>query len=250
MEYVKIVITGATSGIGELLARKLVGKKYCLVLTGRNEEKLKTLVVELGPQGEVIAFPSEMSKPWCVDFFAKLFLKDASIIINSAADFGPVQNLLNVTNKEILNAFQTNVLAPITLVQHSLPYMLKRNYGRIINIGSTGGLGGYPLRTPYCLSKNALVAFTKTLYGEIYSGEYGKGVDVKAFCVCPGPVRGERLEKQIRTRAEYKNMPIEESRRKFKSILGRVLEPEEVADKIITLLKSGDDFKGQDVVTF
>lgn len=250
MEHKKIVITGASSGIGELLAKKLANKNHILVLTGRNIEKLETLARQLPTCKEIIVFPLELSKSSDVDLFAKMLVKDASIVINSAADFGPVKNVLNVANAEVLSGFITNVLAPICLVQNSLPFMLDNNYGRIINIGSTGGLGGYPLRTPYCLSKNALIAFTKTLNGEIASGEYGKKVDVKSFCVCPGPIKGERLEKQIYDRANYKNMSIEQTRKKFESILGRILEPEEVVDKIITLLNPGDDFKGQDVITF
>lgn len=250
-ELKTIVITGATSGIGEFLSRKLADKNHSLILTGRNQEKLENLKSELQPLCKgVVVCAVDFSSPKEVNAFASQFLKDVSVVINSAADFGPVKNVLDVSDKEILQGFQVNVLAPISLVQQSLPYMIQNGYGRIINIGSTGGLGGYPLRTPYCLSKNALVAFTKTLNGEIYSGEYGKGVDIKSFCVCPGPVKGERLEKQIRTRAEYKSMPIEESRKKFEAILGRVLEPEEVTDKIIELLKSGDNLKGQDVITF
>ena len=250
MKNITIVITGATSGIGELLAKRLATKNNSLILTGRNKEKLKDLKEELSILcKEVITFPVEFSNNKDVKNFASI-CKEASVVINSAANFGPTLNVLNVSEKEILDAFKVNVLAPLTLVKSVLPFMIKNNYGRIINIGSTGGLSGYPLRSPYCLSKNALVAYTKTLNGEIRSGEYGIISDVKAFCVCPGPIVGERLEKQIKSRAEYKSISTDETRKKFKSILKRFLTPEEVVNKIISLINLEDEFSGQDVITF
>lgn len=252
MEYKTIVITGATSGIGEMLAKKLVSKNCVMILTGRNKNKLLKLSKELSKIArQVIIYPMDLLNQSSIYKFSRLIAqKKVTILINSAADFGPVKNILNVSNEEVIDGFRTNVLAPISLTQAVLSYMLENNYGRIINIGSTGGLGGYPLRAPYCLSKNALIAFTKTLNGEIASGEYGKYLDIKSFCVCPGPVKGARLEKQIRSRAKYKKISSSKCREKFTAILGRVLEGDEVCDRIINLLRPGDDFKGQDVITF
>ena len=176
------------------------------------------------------------------------YTKQASVIINSAAEFGPTQNFLNVPSYEIKKALQVNVLAPIILSQSALPEMLRINYGRIINIGSTGGLGAYPLRTPYCLSKSALISFTKTFNSEIRSGEYPNCNNVKSFCICPGPVEGDRLEKQIQDRAFYKDQEIKVMREKFTSILGRVIPVDEVVKIIISLLKS--DVESDEIVTF
>lgn len=250
MKNQTILITGATSGIGELLARTLATKENTLILTGRNKKKLNYLKKELSPLcKKLVTSPIDLSKPDDLNLFALVYANKVSIVINSAADFGNVKNFLDVSRKEINEVFQVNVLAPIALTQSVLPFMIENNYGRIINIGSTGGLGGYPLRTPYCLSKNALVAFTKTLNGEIRSGEYGKISNVRAFCICPGPFYGERLNKQISGRAKYKNVPIGEAWKSWESKF-RILEPSEVVDKILSLINSEDGLETDDVVTF
>jgi len=248
MEHKKIVITGASSGIGELLARRLAYKCTELVLVGRNQKKIDELVTSLnlgGVKASGISF--DLANPISQPFLS--MLDNTSILINSAADFGPVKNLLSVTEEEILLSFRVNVLAPIALTQAVLPGMMNQGYGRIMNIGSTGGLGGYSLRSPYCLSKSALLSFTKTLNSEILSGEYGHFEDIKAFYVCPGPVKGERLEKQIVSRAQYKGVSIDTMRQKFEAILnGKVLDPDEVVEKIISLLMPG--ITEQELITF
>jgi ketoreductase len=121
--------------------------------------------------------------------------------------------------------------------------MIDNGYGRIVNIGSTGGLGGYALRAPYSLSKSALIAFSKTLNQEIISGEYGESLNIKCFCVCPGPISGERFDKQVKDRAEYKNISNSVMKEKFTAILGRVLSSEEVVSKILETINpdSGED---------
>ncbi|MFA7191783.1 MAG: SDR family oxidoreductase [Candidatus Paceibacterota bacterium] len=252
MKNKKVLITGATSGLGKLLARELATKEYSLIITGRDSNELKSLVEELNEYTQVVAYPADLLQAHHLYMLASIYCEDVSVVINCAADFGPVKNLLDVSAKEIMDAFKVNVMAPISLVQHALPYMLKSGYGRIINIGSTGGLTGYPLRTPYCLSKSALVAFTKTLNGEILSGEYGdKDVNVKAFCICPGPFEGKRLETQIRERAKYKKVSPKKIREKYESIQGGIIDPNKIVSMVIATIDPSVTWHDHhDVITF
>lgn len=239
MSLQKILITGASSGLGELLSKKLAGTANHLILLGRDKGRLNNLRLELQDQcGKINCFAVDFSHNSDLDtLFNSGALDNLSVVINSAADFGPTKNILETSEEEIKLAFQVNVLTPFALSKKVLPDMIRKRYGRIINIGSTGGLGGYSLRTPYCLSKSALIAFSKTLNSEIGAGEYGPGLDIKCFCVCPGPIKGERLDRQVRARARYKNVPSHEMEKRFTSISGRLLESVEVVDKIMELLR-------------
>ena len=240
-QEINILITGATSGIGEFLAHNLSRDGYSLVLTGRDKEKLKNIKKELNKNSKVEVFDLDFFDRDKLEIFCSKFEKTIDVVINSAADFGPVKNIKNLAEEEILKVFYINTIIPIKLSKIFLPAMLKVDFGRIINIGSTGGLGGYALRLPYCLSKNSLIAFTKTLNLEIIGKEYGESKNVKVYCLCPGPVKGERLEKQIKSRAEYKGYSYEVSQKKFESILGRIIEPEEIYNIVSRIIKNNTD---------
>lgn len=243
----KILITGATGGLGSLLSRVLANKQTYLVLHARNRPILKMLGDELA---------RECYSLNCIicDFSNEIVQlsfpeTDFDVIINCAADFGPTENIVDLDSNILESVYKTNVVAPFILTQRSLKHMVNQNYGRIINIGSTAGLSGYSLRTPYCLSKHALIGLTHTTNSEITSGEYGKVTDVKAFCVCPGPFTGSRLTKIIQARSDYTNIPFGILKEKIKNKIG-IIESTIIVDKIVDLINPGDKYKGQDVITF
>lgn len=245
-----IIITGATSGIGELAARTLATEGTTLVLTGRNNNKLWELKKELSSQCDKVKIrPAKFDEILSLKSFSVKETKDATIIINSAADFGPTNTFSNITSEDMLRAYQVNVVAPLLLAQKALPYMIENKYGRIINIGSSAGLTGYPLRMPYCASKHALVGLTKTLNGEFATNPETKSLDIRAYCLCPGPVKGQRLQKQVIDRAICKATTVEKLMPKFEVVDGGILDPQIVVDEILLLLEPGVE-NTTDIVTF
>ncbi len=235
---VKALVTGATSGIGEMLVRRLAALGHPLVITGRNQGKLDGLSNEL--QTELIGISLDLTDGIAVERFANVYAADASVVVNAAADFGLTKPLTQVTAREMLEVYQTNVVSPLIILGHALPAMIRSGYGRIIDISSTSGLSGYAGRMPYCTSKHAVLGLTRTINQEI-KDECGKRQhDVKAFCVCPGPIDGERIEKQIRARMKMKGeTDFAKARRSFSIRLGRFLDPEEVVDRILSLMEPG-----------
>jgi short-subunit dehydrogenase len=243
-----IVITGATSGLGEMLAMRLATSQNKLILTGRNEKKLDLLKNKLREQCEEIkTFACDFTNSKKVKAFADHYCSKATVIINSAASFGETRNFLETPEDEVLELFQTNVVAPMVITQSAIKNMFKNKYGRIINIGSTAGIEGYSLRMSYCTSKHAMIGFTKTLNREFKSGIYGKG-NIKSFCVVAGPVQGVRLDKQIHDRSRYKGEAFTVTKGRFKNILGEILQPETVMESILNLLEP--DYVGEELVVF
>ncbi|MFH0927970.1 MAG: SDR family oxidoreductase [bacterium] len=244
----KIVITGATSGVGEMVARRFAGTNNDLIVTGRQQDKLAALVRELSnDELRVIATPLDLSDCAAVEQFAAAHASGASVIISSAADFGPTKPMTEVTADEMLSVFRTNVVAPLILAKHAFPDMLKSGFGRIVDVSSTSGLSGYALRTPYCTTKHAVVGLTRTLNQEIRDSK--NATDVRAFCVCPGPIKGSRIETQIRARMKVKGeTDYRKAERSFRLRLGRFLEPEEVVNRIMSLLRS--PAQTDEIVTF
>lgn len=249
----KILITGATSGLGKALANTL-SADHDLILVGRDEEKLERLAGLVYQRNRHQTYAVELDDNLQTFKFASWLREQEQlpqVVINSAADFGPTSTICNVSGDAVMHAFAVNVFAPFLITQAVLPAMITSGFGRIINIGSTAGLKGYSLRTPYCLSKTALVGLTKTINAEIDGGFYGPDKDIRSFCVCPGPFTGERLDKQIKVRADVQQITYEESEKKFTRIYGRILKPNEVVTKIISLLQPKSALEGEhEIVLF
>jgi short-subunit dehydrogenase len=189
----RVIITGASSGMGKALAIKLATDHHAkLVLNARSEAALtqtKDLVEKAG--GEATLVIGDVGQP---DLPQKLV--DAAfdkfggieILINNAgfAKPGPMQNL---TPKDWEDVFQVNFFAPLRLTYLVLPHFLEKSHGTIVNISSVAGKVAVPGSVCYCASKFALTGLSEGTAAEFAD----KGVNV--ITVCPGWVRTEFFEK-------------------------------------------------------
>ena len=110
--------------------------------------------------------------------------------------------------------------------------MLKINGGSIINLSSTAGLFGFPLRTPYAASKWATIGLTKSLAMEL--GEY----NIRVNAICPGSVFGDRMKKVIEAKAKLLVMSKKKIKKDFASMssLNTFVDQEDIANMVIFLL--------------
>ncbi|HBH48608.1 MAG TPA: oxidoreductase [Bacteroidales bacterium] len=160
----KIVITGATSGIGEALAKKFVELDNQVIAIGRNSEKLKSLNVH---DNRIIPFCCDIAKFEDLDRLA-IFIEnehsDTNILINNAGiqfnyHFAEEHHLLSKIEQEI----NTNFIAPLKLISILLPTLKVNDNAAIVNV--TSGLGLVPKKQApvYCGTKAGLHIFTKSL---------------------------------------------------------------------------------------
>lgn len=179
-----IWITGASSGIGEALARALAAQGAKLILSGRRRDALDALAAELGVETLVLPFEA-------TDWAALAPAVDAAwgwrdgvdMLVNNA---GISQRSLAVdTSPEVYRAIiDTDLLAPIWLTQLVLPRMVERRQGHIVGISSVAGRAGVVLRTAYCAAKHGLIGYCDALRAEVEQA-YG----VRVTTVLPGSVR-------------------------------------------------------------
>jgi uncharacterized oxidoreductase len=160
----KIIVTGATSGIGEALAKKFVGLNNEVIAIGRNAQKLEKLA-KLDER--IIPFNCDITKIQDLDKLA-LFIEnkhtDTNILINNAGiqfnyHFADEQHLLTKIEQEI----NTNFIAPLKLISILLPTLKINENAAIVNV--TSGLGLVPKKQApvYCGTKAGLHIFTKSL---------------------------------------------------------------------------------------
>jgi short-subunit dehydrogenase len=157
----RILVTGATRGIGRALAESLASEGARLALVARSEGPLKELATRLGGK----AFPADLGDPAAVENLIERIEADGGgidVLVNNAA-VSPVDHALNQTAATIDMLFQINLLAPIHLCQQVIPRMLYRGGGHIVNIGSLAGVVPAPGLVHYGASKAGLAQYTAGL---------------------------------------------------------------------------------------
>ena len=175
----RALVTGATGGIGEAIARALHAQGASLVITGRRGDVLEKLAAELGPK--VTPVVADLADAAAGDLLIKTAEADGpiDILVNNA---GITRDMLAMRMKDDdwAAVIDTNLSAVFRLSRASLKGMMKRRHGRIINIGSVVGSTGNPGQANYAAAKAGLVGMTKALAAELGS----RGVTVN--CVAPG----------------------------------------------------------------
>ena len=186
----KILITGATGGIGNSLVKKFLSLEGTVLATGTNSEKLDALKKEF-PNISVLKFDiSEHSK---IEEFienANSQLVGLDILVNNAGI--TMDNLsLRMKNEEWRKVIDINLTSTFYLCKHAIKKMLRNKYGRIVNItsivGHTGNLG----QANYSASKAGMVAMSKSL-----AIEYAKK-NITVNCVSPGFIQSKMTDKIV-----------------------------------------------------
>ena len=165
-----VIITGASSGLGEAAARRLTRGGAKLVISARRSERLEALARELDPSGQrVLAVAADVTdgagRQRLVDGALQKFGRIDALVNNAGyGTRGPVEL---VPVELIRRNFETNLFSLIALTQLVIPHLRERGAGRIINIGSVAGRIARPLSSIYDSTKHALEAITDGLRGEL-----------------------------------------------------------------------------------
>ena len=165
-----VIITGASSGLGEASARRLARSGAKLVISARRAERLEALARELDPSGQrVLAVAADVTdragRQRLVDGALQKFGRIDALVNNAGyGTRGPVEL---VPVELIRRNYETNLFSLIALTQLVIPHLRERGAGRIVNIGSVAGRIARPLSSIYDSTKHALEAITDGLRGEL-----------------------------------------------------------------------------------
>lgn len=181
----KVLITGASSGLGADMARILAGKGYELILVARRKTKLEKLQKELGEkvQIEIMDISSTFN---CMKLYNKYKKEDIDIVINNAG-FGIYGEFTNTSIDKELDMIDINVKTVHTLTKLFLNDFKKKNKGYILNVASSAAFLPGPLMASYYASKAYVLNLTTAINEELRQ----VGSDVYVGALCPGPVETE-----------------------------------------------------------
>jgi NAD(P)-dependent dehydrogenase (short-subunit alcohol dehydrogenase family) len=228
-----VLITGALTGIGRAAALAFAQEGNRIVVSGRHDDAGESLARELREPGAEAEFiradvRREVDVRDLVDqTVARLGRLDAAV--NSAGTEGKPGRVTEQTAESYAATFDTNVLGTLLSMKHELRVMLAQRSGSIVNVSSTYGHAGTPNASVYAASKHAVEGLTRSAALEVA----GSGVRVNA--VAPGPTETGMLNR-FTGNAERKAGLVSTVP------LGRVGQPDEIANAIVFLASSKASF--------
>lgn len=222
------IVTGASSGIGLAVSRMLVMKDFSVVLVSRNRERLMSLVSQVFAGYDVLPVKADLTNLSDIKSLVGETLDRYSkvdVLINNAGIgvSGPLQEM-NV--EQIERVISTNFSGPVFLTREVLPIMINNKGGCIVNVSSLAAFVPIPWMGLYAATKAALKALTDSWRIEF------KPYNIRVIGVYPGYVRTNFSANTIRTPTAQKLAHIDKT-------VGPVLEPEDVAKKIVNAVIGG-----------
>ena len=202
------LVSGSTSGIGLEIARELASAGCQLMVHGIDSadivENAKAALYSAGAETVICSNADLTDSRQARDLIHQTMdsYGRVDILVNNAGvqHVAPVEEF---TDKHWDRILEINLSAPFRLIRQVLPVMRANAWGRIVNIASVHGLVGSRNKSAYIASKHGLVGLTKTVALETATAP------ITCNAICPGYVRTELMESQIKARAEAENTSIE-----------------------------------------
>ena len=212
------VVTGASSGIGAALARRLSADGWHCVLLARRRERLEALASELGAEYEVC----DVSDPAAVQRAAAAVIErhpQISLLVNNAGIPGR-SSFLQIEPEKIEEVMRVNYYGSIWSLAAFLPALEAARPAHVVNVVSVAGAVAYPPAGPYSASKHAQLAFSRSVAAEL------RPRGIRVHTIKPGFVETEGFPQR--------------------GVLGSklmsrtVLEPEDIANRIVRAIERGE----------
>jgi len=228
-----VLITGASSGIGEAAARLIAAKGAHVVLGARRIERLQTLAADIEVQGGSARFRA-LDVTDALDMqafadFAKHAFGKIDVIINNAGVM-PLSPLAALNIAEWNLMLDVNVRGVLHGIAAVLPSMQAQGHGQIINISSIGGLAVSPTAAVYCATKFAVRAISDGLRQETDK--------IRVTVVCPGVVESELAD----------SISDETAREAMKAFRKVALEPDAIARALVYAVEQPDGVDVSEIV--
>jgi len=231
----KIIISAAANGIGWSIAQECMLNGAIVYITDKNNESLEKISKHKLNEKQLFLdkVNSENFKE-VENYFYKIKHRVDNIdaLINNVGIAGPTGKLEELNINDWKETLDININSHFYYTKFSIPLLKNNNGGSIINLSSTAGLFGFPLRSPYATSKWAIIGMTKTLAIEL--GEN----NIRVNAICPGAVAGDRMKRVIKAKANSLGVKVESLQKDYESMvsLKSFVNKKDIANMTVFLL--------------
>lgn len=225
----KVMITAAASGVGRGIAQAFLDAGAGVHICDISAEGLREFQTKASGLGCTVA---DVSDPTAVERFfteARDHLGGLDVMVNNAGIAGPTGSLEEITCEQWHQTMDVNLNGQFYCLRHAIPLLKEAKGGSIVNVSSTAGLMGYPMRTAYAASKWAVIGLSKSLSMEL--GPFA----VRVNAICPGSVGGDRMDRVIAAEAKARGISTQAVRQTYlkQSSLGTFVDPVDVANLVL-----------------
>lgn len=243
LDNTSAVVTAAATGIGKATAIALHEAGARVHVSDIDEAGLQQLASDHpGISYSLCNMADANAVGKLFDEIEQRFNGKIDFLVNNAGIAGPAGPLESLDNEGWLGTFDVNLHSTFYACKRAIPMLKNNGSGAIMNLSSTAGLFGYPLRTPYAAAKWAIVGLTKSLSMEL--GEF----NIRVNCICPGAVNGDRMDRVIASIAAASGESEDKVRRDNVKATSMqcFVDPEDIANMILfTFCDLGARISGQ-----
>ncbi len=202
----RILVTAAASGIGRAIASAFSADGARVHICDIDAAALRTCSADLPLAGASLADVSDIAAVDALFAAVEENLGGLDFLINNAGIAGPTGPVEACAPEEWRRTLAVGLDGTFLCTRRAVPLLKAAGGGGIVNIASTAGILGYPLRSPYDAAKWGVIGLTKSLAMEL--GEAG----IRVNAICPGSVGGERMERVIAAEAKARDWSLDEVR--------------------------------------
>ena len=227
----RVLITAAAAGIGRSIAAAFIGHGARVHVCDVDPAALEAFRAEF-PQA--VATQVDLSDGAAIDAWLDVALADlggVDVLVNNAGTKGPTAFVEDIEPEEWEQCLRVSLDSHFRCTRRVAGLMKAQRSGSVISISSMAGVYGFGMRTPYAAAKWAIVGLTKSLAIELGPHE------VRCNCICPGTVRGERMDRVIAAEAAQRGITPEQVTAEYLSgqSIKRFVEASEIADLALFL---------------
>ena len=231
----KIIISAAADGIGWSIAQECMLNGAIVYISDKNNESLDEISKhDLYEKQLFLDKVNAHDAQEVENYFNKIKNKVDSVdaLINNVGIAGPTGKLEELNINDWRETIDININSHFYYTKFSIPLITKNKGGSIINLSSTAGLFGFPLRSPYAASKWAVIGMTKSLAVEL--GEF----NIRVNAICPGAVSGDRMKRVIEAKAKSLGVKEESIQKDYESMtsLKTFVDKKDVSNIAVFLL--------------
>lgn len=206
------LITGASSGIGAAIVRRLAAEGMKVVLAARNGQELQRLASTLPKEAEAVVIPTDVGDEEQVRRLVERTMEGfgrIDLLVNNAG-FGIFKRITELTADEFDAITRVNLRGPFLCMKYVLPHMYEQESGTVVTISSVAGKHGFAGGSAYCSSKFGVMGLNECVFQE------ARQHNVRIVTICPGSVDTSFFDNAQTTSPDRQ----------------RILQPEDVADTV------------------
>ncbi len=238
----RVIITAGAGGIGKVTAETFLQNGAKVFISDVDDVALSALAKAYPVFGVTRCDVSDAAQVDIMFNAALKFLGGLDVMINNAGIAGPTAKVEDVSPADWDRTIAVNLNGSFYCTRRAAPALKAAGGGSIVNLSSSAGRLGFPLRTPYSSAKFALVGFTESLAMEL--GPY----NIRVNCIQPGIVEGDRIDRVINAKAKSLGLTFAVYRDRLLSNVSmrRMVSPQDIANTILFLCSdAGKNISGQ-----